>query len=127
MIAFDAPRCVHCRICEAVCSFRWVGAVQLSVSAIQLQRQERYGTVAALVCDQCSESHCTEACPTGALYRQGGVVRFNQEECTACLACVEACPKVHFHEPTGQVIICDLCEGNPLCVKWCPEKVLTIS
>ncbi len=25
------------------------------------------------------------------------------------------------------VVICDLCEGDPKCVKWCPEEALELS
>ena len=40
-------------------------------------------------------------------------------------ACVEACPNVRLDAVGSRIMICDLCDGDPLCVKWCPEGALT--
>jgi Fe-S-cluster-containing hydrogenase component 2 len=47
----------------------------------------------------------------------------NDEKCTGCGKCIEACsgriPHVH---PTNQkIVICDLCNGDPQCTKVCQE------
>jgi len=31
---------------------------------------------------------------------------------------------IYFHPEVPTPIKCDLCEGEPLCVKWCPTKAL---
>jgi Fe-S-cluster-containing hydrogenase component 2 len=48
------------------------------------------------------------------------------EKCTSCGNCVTACPYgVLTLDPlTGKAIKCDLCDGDPECVKHCPKKVL---
>jgi carbon-monoxide dehydrogenase iron sulfur subunit len=58
-----------------------------------------------------------------------GVVKFVQEECIACLDCVDVCPvdAVVWDADSEKIIICDLCGGNPLCVDWCPEDVLSLN
>ena len=57
---------------------------------------------------------------------QVGVVRVDAEKCNDCGLCIEACEEgAIFMDPiSGIVNICDLCNGDPECVKWCPEDVL---
>jgi len=48
------------------------------------------------------------------------------EKCTGCGNCVNVCPygAVTVDPVTKKAIKCDLCGGNPECVKICPESVL---
>jgi Fe-S-cluster-containing dehydrogenase component len=41
--------------------------------------------------------------------------------CIGCAACVDACPfgMAALHPETGVAILCDLCGGDPACVKRC--------
>jgi carbon-monoxide dehydrogenase iron sulfur subunit len=50
-------------------------------------------------------------------------VLVDREKCTSCGACIDACPgKVPFlHPGDNKATICDLCEGDPECVKVCHE------
>lgn len=130
MLVFHADKCVYCNYCEKVCSTRWVGQIKPSVSAIQIDRTARFGPISARVCNLCagrSQRECVAACPTGALVLDG-VVHFNKDLCTQCLACVEACPvrAVAFDAQQEQIILCDLCGGHPLCIEWCPENALSL-
>jgi Fe-S-cluster-containing hydrogenase component 2 len=58
----------------------------------------------------------------------GEVVTFDLDECITCHACVDLCPEeaVAYDEDSGFYNICDLCGGDPECVRWCPENVLWI-
>jgi len=65
-------------------------------------------------------------CPVGAIYKtetsQGDfLVLVNQEKCTECQQCVEACPfdAIWVDPVSGKAIKCDLCNGDPQCVKYC--------
>jgi Fe-S-cluster-containing hydrogenase component 2 len=42
------------------------------------------------------------------------------------MTCAEACPlgAVFIHQDVKTPITCDLCMGDPECVKWCPTKAL---
>ncbi len=47
----------------------------------------------------------------------------DKDKCTACGECFKACPGNVPRIPRGKkyVVICDLCEGDPECVKVCTE------
>ena len=35
---------------------------------------------------------CVEACPVNAISMADGVAKINRDECTECLTCVDECP-----------------------------------
>mgnify|MGYP003332077943 CR=1 FL=1 len=54
-----------------------------------------------------------------------GVVVVEPEHCIGCLACVDACPfGAIYVGPEHSVQKCDLCGGDPLCVKYCPWETI---
>jgi Fe-S-cluster-containing hydrogenase component 2 len=61
-----------------------------------------------------------------------GAVLVDEKKCIACWACIEPCAKdragVIRKSKDEKVIvgICDLCGGDPSCVKACPEGALSI-
>ncbi|MBS7607424.1 4Fe-4S dicluster domain-containing protein [Candidatus Bathyarchaeota archaeon] len=77
------------------------------------------------LCAQCYDYPCVEACPVGALStsKETGAVLVDREKCIACGRCIDACPgKVpYIHPRDNYAVICDLCGGDPKCVKACSE------
>jgi len=75
------------------------------------------------LCAQCDDYPCVKACPADALSvdEKTGAVLVSREKCTACGSCIDACPgKVPFlHPRDNYAVICDLCGGDPECVKEC--------
>ena len=57
-----------------------------------------------------------------------GLIIVDQEKCTGCGWCVEACAYGAMKLDVNKVIsfTCDLCDGErePLCMKWCPTEAL---
>jgi Fe-S-cluster-containing dehydrogenase component len=55
-----------------------------------------------LQCQQCVNSPCIAACPTGASYRdqENGVVLIDKDICQGCKTCLPACP---YSSPEGNV------------------------
>lgn len=76
-------------------------------------------------CTQCEDYPCVEACPVKALSisRKTSAVLVDEEKCTGCGLCIDACPGriPHLHPTETHILICDLCGGNPQCAKVCQE------
>jgi Fe-S-cluster-containing dehydrogenase component len=82
----------------------------------------------ATYCHSCFNAPCIEACNFEALSRDEttNAIQIIDENCVGCRKCIEDCPfAVPSMHPTGEhVIICNLCGGNPECVKICPEHAI---
>ena len=52
----------------------------------------------------------------------------NDKKCKGCDWCVQACEHggITIHSDTGLAIACDLCDGEPQCVEFCPEEALEL-
>ena len=125
----DAGKCGGCRTCELICS--WVhnaGVIRPAVSRIHVSKDEIRGIYAPLVCRQCASPRCEEVCPEHAVRRDDktGAVLIDEETCTGCKLCFEACPlgAVRIDPEKNIMIKCDLCGGDPQCVKWCANGAL---
>lgn len=127
-------KCTGCGICEAVCSLHHFGVVSMPLSAIKVEKDyyswmnreaPHLVTITRVVCRHCpGESACKLACPVNAISRVDGAVVIDKEKCIKCGACVRACPYGAVWLVNKQIIKCDLCGGDPQCVKFCPPRVL---
>jgi carbon-monoxide dehydrogenase iron sulfur subunit len=115
--------CSGCRACEVACVAQHEGRFGTAATRIHVIKMEASGVDEPHVCRLCGRAPCVEACPTGALYRDGTTraVLLASEKCTGCSACVDACPfgVATLHSTSGLALICDLCDGEPACVKRC--------
>jgi Fe-S-cluster-containing hydrogenase component 2 len=114
--------CTGCAICEMVCSLGHTGAVnpaEARLRVVETEDERRH----PIICRHCSKPRCKEACPIpGAMAIDAGTgaVVVVSDKCDRCRACVEACPfTAIFVGPNGDILKCDLCGGDPLCVKHC--------
>lgn len=50
----------------------------------------------------------------------------NYDRCIGCKTCVVVCPfgAVGFDHVAGKIISCDLCDGDPVCVRFCETEAL---
>ena len=127
-IICDPDKCLGCQICEFACSAAKEKSCNPSFSRIHVVDSELAGSM-ALACVLCEKAPCVAVCPTRALFRgDNGVIRVEENKCDGCAWCFEACKfgAITMH-PTKKVVgICDLCDGEPKCVKLCPfEDALT--
>ncbi|MFC1864307.1 4Fe-4S dicluster domain-containing protein [Chloroflexota bacterium] len=121
--------CDGCRMCELVCSLSKTGTVNPHLARI---RVVRYGkgikedAPRPVICRHCKVARCEAVCPVpGAisLNEQTGVLVIDESRCNQCMACVEACPfGAIWVGPSKEILKCDLCDGDPLCVKYCPYR-----
>lgn len=68
-------------------------------------------------------------CPVGAIRRdtKTEAVLIDRDACIGCRVCMIACPfgAITFDLDRRRPIKCDLCEGDPRCVKFCETRALT--
>jgi carbon-monoxide dehydrogenase iron sulfur subunit len=115
--------CSGCRACEVACVAWHEGRFGTASARIRVTKIEPLGVDHPHVCRLCRRPSCVAACPTGALYKDEttGAVLLHADDCIGCSACVDACPfgVATLHPETGLALICDLCGGDPACVKRC--------
>ena len=129
-LASNAKLCSGCRTCELVCSITHEGIVDFGRSRIYVKSNPFKGSFVPVVCHQCFDFPCLKACPESAIQvnEENGTVLISSEKCTGCWLCQEACPfdAIRFDGDRGTAFKCDLCQGDPECVKWCPSTALGI-
>lgn len=123
-IARDFSKCSGCRKCEIACSLYHENRIWPEASRVRVFMLVP-GAEFPHLCTQCQDYPCVEACPLKALSvsNRTSAVLVNQEKCTGCGKCIEACPGriPHIHPSSRKAVICDLCNGNPRCAKVCQE------
>ncbi len=123
-IARDFAKCSGCRKCEIACSLFHEKRVWPEASRVRVFMLVP-GAEFPHLCAQCEDYPCVKACATKALTisEYTGAVHVDNKACTACGKCINVCPgKIpHMHPTEKRILICDLCSGDPQCVKVCRE------
>jgi len=84
-----------------------------------------------IYCIQCDDPFCAKICPSGAITTEKvngvSIVKISEDKCVGCKMCMLACPfgNINFVSEGCYVQKCDLCDGDPECVKFCPTGALT--
>lgn len=132
--------CTDCKVCEVACSLIHSpdGTLNPAWSRIKIEHLPQVGTRLSkdgfgfdvAICHHCANPPpCAEVCPTDAFYYDPKTLAaiIDQSKCIQCMECVPACPfDTVFVAPSGELLKCDLCGGDPACVKACstrPEKL----
>lgn len=147
MVIGDPSRCTGCRRCEIACTSFNEGRNQPTLARVKVTRNLNFGPGGAqlgfyrgtghfgnflLIQDTCRQCPhpvpCLTACPNGAIEivapTNARVV--NLSKCTGCRLCQNACPwaMMAFDEEAKKSTKCHLCNGDPECVKACPNSAL---
>ena len=89
-------------------------------------KKEEKPKVHLAVFGKCSGCHyCVNLCPEPAISEDTPPV-IDYSRCNLCMKCIEACPfdAVFLTSDGSKLIKCDLCEGDPACVKACAPEAL---
>ncbi len=128
IVVVDPDACVACRNCEYACAFRHGGDFRRDDSRIRVNFYPAERACVPLTCLHCSEAWCLEVCPAAAISRdpETGAVEIDESRCAGCKMCLLACPygNVHFDSESGVSRKCDLCGGDPACVRVCISGAL---
>ena len=118
-------KCTGCRRCEMWCSMKRKGVINVDRAAIHVLRREPYVDDPG-VCLQCGI--CVGSCPKDLIKRnrKTGAVEIDHGNCTLCSHCVLSCPygMITIDPVDKHAVKCDLCGGDPECVKHCREKAI---
>ncbi len=121
--------CTGCRICEMVCSLHHEKTgINPKRSMIRILDVSEKGIYIPTICRLCKNAPCVEACPSTALSQdtKTGVIHVDEEKCNGCGLCMEACNfgAISLHPEKDIAVVCDLCGGEPKCVKYCMQEAL---
>lgn len=129
-IRIREERCTGCRSCELICSLDKEGVFNPQKSRIKIYQDRGKGFDIPSVCQLCNPAPCIDICPSGALTKDASTetVIFDKETCIGekCLKCMSECPygALHWDILKESVIGCDLCGGDPECVKTCDSRAI---
>lgn len=124
MLTFDPLLCTGCRICEQTCFQVHYQGNSLDGSRIKIYSSWP-DVESVIVCRQCLNPYCVEACPTEAIQQVDGVIRIDHEKCTRCHQCFEVCPfKANVIDQQEFPVFCDTCNDSFQCTRLCPTKAV---
>ena len=127
-------KCNNCKDCETACIDSRSTLTSKGLSCIRIMR-EKLGSEESeddfffpVACKQCENPPCLAVCPKEAIYKAEETVRvlIDRQKCVGCGMCVQACPfgAMKIDKNRGKSYKCDLCAGDPQCVKVCEPKAL---
>ena len=121
-------KCTGCRLCELVCAVKHDGISNPMRSRIKVMKWEMEGLYIPMSCQQCQDAPCLNVCPVKAISRDEEMarVRVDYDVCIGCRSCVSVCPfgAMNFNVIDKKVFKCDLCDGDPQCVRFCDRKAV---
>ena len=125
-ISFRNADCDGCNLCMTACAKTKALSEDTIHSRIQIVPSE--GGFELAMCRQCGDPDCVLNCPAAALSKDGatGVVQWDASRCVNCLLCTVGCVYggIVYDAPAGHVVKCDLCGGDPACVRSCASGAL---
>lgn len=127
----DPQKCTGCHLCEMTCALKNHDVFSLEIGNIKIESDEDRGFHVPTKCMQCEVAYCMKSCVASALYRDEvtGAMLVNRSKCIGCKACIMACPFGSITwvttEKGSEIHICNLCDGDPECVKVCRDHAIS--
>lgn len=122
-----AENCSGCMVCEIVCSMKHWNIINPKKSGIRIEKKSVTEDIPH-ICSHGKECNleCVDACKFDAMKVNDGVVYVDYENCVGCGACERACPLNAVWIFNKRAYKCDLCGGEPQCVKFCSQNALVV-
>ncbi|MCW3489063.1 4Fe-4S dicluster domain-containing protein [Dethiobacter alkaliphilus] len=125
-IITDFDLCTGCALCQLECSMQTEGGYNPRLAKLKLHQGPKGLFTEPVVCNQCQNAYCEKVCPADAFERDNkwGIPLINKEKCIGCALCMSYCPREVIVLLNKKAAKCNLCDGNPACVKRCPTGAL---
>ncbi len=121
----EIGKCTECKRCMIACSLAKSGSVRMRSSRIEIvPNWPEVPEIRVCRFEDCEGHPCIAACPVAAITESKGRVLIDAETCIGCSACVRVCPYHAIRMDDGIARKCDLCGGDPACVKECVTEAL---
>jgi len=130
-LVFNPDKCDGCKECEKACIKAHPHAVASGKSRITITKEGNEKPKVA-VCVHCETCPPSELCPSALFefHDDGKYWTLDEHRCFACMACIPRCPYegIFFEGAFGveTAYTCDLCAGDPACIKVCSKEALTL-
>jgi len=122
-ITINYDECRGCNSCALACSFTNTKIKEFNITRSNISTVMLDDLLIPVLCLQCLEPLCMEACPQKAIYQDNktGLVIIDKNLCIGCKKCTMVCPfgGPRVDSQNGKIMKCDLCGGDPQCVKYC--------
>jgi len=128
-LTIDLHKCTGCRNCELACSAAHTNSFNPRRSRIQILKDEVRNLVVPMVCLQCEDPLCEQACPNSAIsYNERGILVVDSKVCIGCMNCITECiyGGIEIDPRTLKAVKCDLCSGDPACMKACEYGAISL-
>lgn len=124
MLKFIKEKCTGCQLCALACSGERSGIFSGTLSNVGVSSRYEHEALESEIrmCTHCGT--CVESCPQEALEERNGIISLDREKCVSCSTCADACPEKVIYMWNDYPVLCNLCGGNPWCVKMCPKEAL---
>ncbi len=123
-------KCNNCGDCETACIESGSTLTSPGLSCIRIMKTED-DFFFPVACKQCENPPCLAICPKEAIYKEDETDRvlIDRQKCIGCGMCTSACPfgAMKVDRKRGKSYKCDLCAGEPQCVKVCEPGALQYS
>ncbi|MGN0805484.1 MAG: 4Fe-4S dicluster domain-containing protein, partial [Candidatus Coproplasma sp.] len=133
--------CLGCHLCEYECMYANSGLDEMFklkgkagkdiLPRIYVEGDEKSPVHFAVNCRHCSGTACVNGCIAGALTKNDdGMVVIDKDKCVGCFTCVLLCPfgaimPAADGKAAQKCMLCtDNINGEPNCVKYCPNNAI---
>jgi len=119
-IKVDQKKCSGCHLCEMACSLFHLGVMNIEKSAIRIEKDDLGASLnRPVVCRQCKKMKCLQGEETTEDLEKR---RFIWDKVRA-----KRCPFSALSVFGENAYHCNLCAGNPECIRVCTPKAITLT